>query len=412
MTNEPSTCTVTVITRHSADCPKKADSRWRRCNCRKSLYIYADGKVSYKSAKTRKWEQAERLAQAERDLRDPLKIALREIEAQKVQAEAAHLAEQITVEDALGGWLRSQKQLAVSSKHAYATVARKINDWATLREIEYLRDVTTRMLEDWRGQWSPTAPRVDDKMGMTTQSNFLTRLKNFFAWAAVIGLIGLDPSLPLKSIRPSDKRTMPLTPKQFEELLAATERYDASQPQEEDRYGKDLKTLFLVMRWSGLRIADALMLPRTALVGNRLSLTTLKTKEMPRPILPDHVVTALLDLQPRPNTHPNYFFWSAKSHHLTLTTEWTARIRDFRRYLPFVDEQGQPMVFRSHMLRDTFAVELLLAGVPLEDVSRLLTHKSTRTTERYYAPWIKARRDQLDNKTVEAMRKMGVAVTL
>jgi integrase len=62
------------------------------------------------------------------------------------------------------------------------------------------------------------------------------------------------------------------------------------------------------------------------------------------------------------------------------------------------------------MLRDTFAVELLLKGVPLEDVSRLLTNKSVRITERYYSPWVKARRDQLEDKLVDAMRKMGVTV--
>ena len=33
------------------------------------------------------------------------------------------------------------------------------------------------------------------------------------------------------------------------------------------------------------------------------------------------------------------------------------------------------------MFRDTFAVELLLSGVPMEDVQILLGHTSIRTTE-------------------------------
>ena len=47
------------------------------------------------------------------------------------------------------------------------------------------------------------------------------------------------------------------------------------------------------------------------------------------------------------------------------------------------------------MFRDTFAVELLLAGVPIEQVSILLGHKSVKMTEKHYLPWVKARQEQL-----------------
>jgi integrase/recombinase XerD len=47
------------------------------------------------------------------------------------------------------------------------------------------------------------------------------------------------------------------------------------------------------------------------------------------------------------------------------------------------------------MFRDTFAVECLLAGVPLEQLSILLGHGSIKITERHYAPWVKARQEQL-----------------
>jgi integrase len=70
------------------------------------------------------------------------------------------------------------------------------------------------------------------------------------------------------------------------------------------------------------------------------------------------------------------------------------------------------MNFHSHQLRDTYAVELLKAGVPLEDVSKLLTHTSVTTTERHYAPWVKARLKQLEDKAVAAMRSMGATVSV
>jgi integrase len=70
------------------------------------------------------------------------------------------------------------------------------------------------------------------------------------------------------------------------------------------------------------------------------------------------------------------------------------------------------MDFRSHMLRDTFAVEMLLAGVLLEKVSKLLTHESVTMTERYYAKWTAPRRQQLEDEAVAAMRRMGVTVSV
>jgi integrase len=69
------------------------------------------------------------------------------------------------------------------------------------------------------------------------------------------------------------------------------------------------------------------------------------------------------------------------------------------------------MNFHSHMLRDTFAVELLLDGMAIEDVSKLLTHTSIQTTQRHYAPWVKPRLQQLDEKLVEAIKRMSAKVS-
>jgi integrase len=80
--------------------------------------------------------------------------------------------------------------------------------------------------------------------------------------------------------------------------------------------------------------------------------------------------------------------------------------------LNFVDEDGEPMHFHTHMLRDTFAVELLLQGVPLDEVPKLLTHTSVGVTETHYSPWVKARREKLEKDQVEAMRKMGKKVSV
>ena len=50
----------------------------------------------------------------------------------------------------------------------------------------------------------------------------------------------------------------------------------------------------------------------------------------------------------------------------------------------------------AHRFRDTFAVGLLQAGVPIERVSVLLGHSSIKVTEKYYSPWVRARQEQLE----------------
>ena len=400
------TTTVTVFTRHSADC-KKSDPQWKRCNCRKSLYIYADGKVTYKSAKTRSWETAEKAAQAERDARDPVLIRLKEI----ADAESAKASGAITVEAATDRWLKGFKEQPPSTAKAYRGMTAKVTRWATLKNVRYLKDVTPDMLDEWRGEWSPDAERIDDRLNATSQNQFLMRLKAFFTWATNLDLIVRDPSRSLQSIKPKGEQTWPLTAKQFEELLAATEKYDQDRRRDSDRFGAALRVIFRVQKWTGLRIGDVLKLARTDLVDNRLVLTTQKTKADFDRIMPDDVAEALRSLPLQPGAHPDYFFWSRNSSHISLTSRWTKRVKMLRSHLHFVDDHGKPLEFHSQMLRDTFAVDMLLADMPLEYVSRLLTHKSVKVTEKYYARWVKSREKKLEQRMVEAMRRMGANVT-
>ena len=60
------------------------------------------------------------------------------------------------------------------------------------------------------------------------------------------------------------------------------------------------------------------------------------------------------------------------------------------------------------MFRDTFAVEMLLAGVPIDQVSILLGHASVRVTEKHYSPWVRARQDQLEKSVQSAWQLVPV----
>ena len=74
------------------------------------------------------------------------------------------------------------------------------------------------------------------------------------------------------------------------------------------------------------------------------------------------------------------------------------------------EADGTPKRCTAHMCRDTFAVELLLAEVPLDQVSLLLGHDSVKVTARHYAPFVKARQEQLESSARCAWEQQPAAI--
>lgn len=411
-TTEIATLTISVFTRHSPECPQRDNPQWKRCRCRKSLYFYEDGKARYLSARTRSWEQAERVAQRERDARDPLRKELAKLAAMEEAKKAAAKCREYSIDDALDQWIAGFKAKGATAS-AYAGFKNTFLAWAALNRIKMISDVTADALDLWVASWSPEAKEKINRIRSNTQSFRLTKIKSFFRWATALRKLDYDPAITLRSITGDDEEeTQPLTPQQFREVLQATYKYDANRRVEKDRFGADLRAIFLVQRWTGVRLVDALMLTRSGIRGNRLLMKIQKTGDTIDRVVPDEVMEALKAVPVRETMHPDQFFWSRKCDHRVLSGMWTPRVSRLNRHLEFRNERGEPLRFRSHMLRDTFAVEMLLAGVSLDKVSRLLCHSSVRMTEEHYAPWVRARVQQLEEETVAAMRKMGAVVTI
>jgi integrase/recombinase XerD len=151
-----------------------------------------------------------------------------------------------------------------------------------------------------------------------------------------------------------------------------------------------LKTLVLLMRYSGMRISDALTLTTDRLDGNRLFLYTQKTGVPVHTVLPESVLSAL---QTMPRVTAKNYFWSGQSKRRSITGLWAKRFKNLFDLAGVPKGQSNAV---SHRFRDTYAVELLLAGVPIERVSVLLGHQSVRITEKHYNPWVRSRQEQLE----------------
>lgn len=143
-----------------------------------------------------------------------------------------------------------------------------------------------------------------------------------------------------------------------------------------------------------------------------VALTTQKGKSALTVLIPDHVIAALNALPSRADVHPDYFFWSGNSKHKSLTGRWQRKLERLNDYLSITKDDGTPMKFHSHQLRDTFAVTQLLSGTSMQDLSKMLSHKSVKITERYYSPWVPERQAALERRMAEALVQMGVSVSL
>jgi integrase/recombinase XerD len=143
------------------------------------------------------------------------------------------------------------------------------------------------------------------------------------------------------------------------------------------------------MRYSGMRIGDAVSLSTDRIEGNRLFLYTPKTGTPIHSVLPDFVVKALEETPRVTNVH---YFWSGVGKLESIVRSWQTRIRKLFEDAKVSKGDGNML---SHRFRDTFSVELLLSGVPIERVSILLGHQSVRITEKHYIRGFARGRDNL-----------------
>ena len=182
---------------------------------------------------------------------------------------------------------------------------------------------------------------------------------------------------------------MPLTHEDMVKILTACDDLQIKAQPSGKLGAHRLKTLILLMRYTGMRVSDAVTFSKDRLDGKRLFLYTQKTGVPVYTVLPDSILKAL-EATPRV-TETNYF-WTGNGKRQTAVCDWQGKIKDVFDLAGISKGMGNAV---SHRFRDTFAVELLLAGVPIERVSVLLGN-SAKVCEKHYNPWVRSRQEQLE----------------
>ena len=199
-------------------------------------------------------------------------------------------------------------------------------------------------------------------------------------------------------IKVDEAPTLPLTVKEYDHLLKTV---PVSFP--DAAKARKVRGLVQTMRWSGLAIRDVVTLRQDEIIQEK-KLTRIVTARQKTgthvsvPIPPD-VAKEILAVA---NGNPEYIFWSTGTgKEQSAVTNWQHDLRQLFRDAG-IKSAGNML---SHRLRDTFAVDLLEKGVPLEEVSKLLGHESIKTTEKHYSKWMKGRQDRLDKLVTDAWTK-------
>jgi integrase/recombinase XerD len=344
---------LNIYRRHSPECPHKSREH-NRCKCRIWYDWNIDGKRVTKPIGTRDWQRAQQLA--------------REMEATGQSPGSKALL----VETACDNFIEDAKArgLRDGSLYKYKLLLEQLKVFSKASGIVFLSafdvDTTSKFRQGWKNKGTAARKKLE-------------ALRTFFRFCHDRGWVESNPAKKLGMPKDEEPPVEPFTREEMTAILDAIKEYPDKQN------AVRLNALVLLLRYSGLRLGDAVTIDRERIdAEGRLFLCTAKTKTKVFVPLPPTVIEAL-DACPdkrRP-------FWSGESKIKSVVGNW-------QRSLHRLFKLAEVPTGHAHRFRHTFAAELLMAGATLENVARLLGHSSSKVTEKHYSAWVKGRQEALE----------------
>lgn len=343
---------LTVYRRHQPPC-LHTSRRFRKCKCP----IWVQGSL------------AGEYVRRSLDLRS-LEAASELVHAWEAAGKVGEVRKDVpTVSEAVEKFLADAKarNLKEPSLKKYKNILeKKLNEFAQKTGRLKLHHFDVEAVREFRESWN---------FSPVTHLKNLEFVKAFFRFCKASGWIEKNPAEALKPPKVRSTPRLPLTDEEITKLLEACDRYRGD--------GKRLRAMLLLLRYSGLRISDAVQLKRRRVKDGRVHVYTQKTGQPVRVPLPQQVLEALAELP-----ESERYFWSGRG-------KVKSCIEDWRRSFASLAELAKVEDVSFHRFRNTLAVSLLEKGVPLEDVAVVLGN-SSRVVAKHYAPWIRSRQENLE----------------
>jgi integrase/recombinase XerD len=311
---------LTIYRRHQKDCEHQGDGRsYRRCRC----VIWVDGTLAgleiRKSLHTRDWQKAQDI--------------VRQWEAEGRRVEEA---QPTTVKEACGKFMADAEArgLREPSLYKYRLLFCRLQDFAAREGIKWLYECDLDFLRRFRASWPNRNIAARKK---------LEALRAFFRFCWESDWIPTNPAVKLKPPKITDPPTMPFSREEVTQIMAACGKYRGGRSN-----AQRLRALVQLLRFSGLRIRDAVTLHKDRIVNGKLLLYTAKTGTPVHIPLPDFVV---LELEMSRGTHPEFFFWSGEGKPKSCVGDWQRSLKKLFRLAGVPDGH-------AHRFRHTFARSL------------------------------------------------------
>ena len=355
---------LALYRRHLSRCKHTDEgNRWTRCQCPIWVQGSIGGETIRRSLNTSNWTAASSIAH---QWQASGRVGVLKPELPTVADAVDRFLEEAAVRNLAATTIKKRRELLVG----------KLVPFCTHRGHRQLRDLTVERLREFRRGW---------KYSPLSAVKRLEYLRAFLRFCVEAGWIERNPAAALKPSKVPHRPTLPYTEEEVDRLLVAARALVGF-----GQYGPRIEPMICLLRYSGLRMQDAACLERKRIDGDKLFLYQQKTGTPVYCPLSPVVIEQLSALK---NANERYFFYDGTSQPESMVKSWD---RVFKK----VGETADPPVANCHphRFRDTFAVSLLLKGVSLDSVSKLLGHSSIKITERHYAPWVKARQDQLETE--------------
>jgi integrase len=411
-----------ALRRHLPPCKRSQwDQGYQRCTCPIAIRGTLAGRhVTISTAKYLPPELA-------RDLESARNLAILwerngapvrpEEYAAAVQPPATAETQQPTIESAVSAFMADGRVRGNTTATEYK---RKIVFESSLlpfcadKGFRFVAELDLNAVRDWRSTW---------KLGALSRYKRQGQAIGFIWFCERAGWLprnyASDITRGLGKIAVKATQTGYFQPDEYARLIDATYLY--SDRPSVDKHnsltigGERIRALTELMRWTGLRIRDAVTLERNRLArdpSNGMWSVMLYQKKTGDPVycpIPPDVAAALQNVpaSQKGNTNATYFFWTGSGLAKTITSNWQRSYLKLFKLANLREPDGTAKRCHPHMLRDTFAVESLLSGMRLEEVSTILGHSSVKITERHYMPWVRARQTSLNQSVMDSWVKQG-----